>query len=88
MHTLCRRERNRKKNSYLECIQIAGTVLTAVGVVFFLVAVVTMRNNWRAGFDKKQGTSLVSSGFIESAATPLLSALICSILAVLFAFRI
>lgn len=51
-------------------IQIAGTVLTAAGVVFFLVAVVTMRNNWRAGFDKKQGTSLVSSGIYRISRNP------------------
>jgi protein-S-isoprenylcysteine O-methyltransferase Ste14 len=51
-------------------VQIAGTALVALGVVFFLAAVVTMRNNWRAGFDKNQNTSLVSNGIYSFSRNP------------------
>jgi protein-S-isoprenylcysteine O-methyltransferase Ste14 len=51
-------------------IQTAGIVLATIGVVFFIVAVITMRNNWRAGFDKNQNTSLVSKGIYNFCRNP------------------
>jgi protein-S-isoprenylcysteine O-methyltransferase Ste14 len=45
-------------------------VLAAIGAAFFLVAVVTMRSNWRAGFDKNQNTSLVSDGIYKYSRNP------------------
>jgi protein-S-isoprenylcysteine O-methyltransferase Ste14 len=51
-------------------VQTAGTVLAAAGVVLFIAAVVTMRGNWRAGFDKNQNTSLVSNGIYRFSRNP------------------
>jgi protein-S-isoprenylcysteine O-methyltransferase Ste14 len=51
-------------------LQITGTVFATTGVAFFLVAVVTMRDNWRAGFDKNQNTSLVSNGIYRFSRNP------------------
>jgi protein-S-isoprenylcysteine O-methyltransferase Ste14 len=39
-----------------------GLILIALGVVAFIVAVVTMKNNWRAGFNESQNTKLVTGG--------------------------
>ncbi|MDR0220732.1 MAG: isoprenylcysteine carboxylmethyltransferase family protein [Lachnospiraceae bacterium] len=51
-------------------LQVAGVVLAASGVAFFLVAVVAMRGNWRAGFDKNQNTALVSTGIYRFSRNP------------------
>jgi protein-S-isoprenylcysteine O-methyltransferase Ste14 len=51
-------------------IQIAGIVLATIGVAFFIVAAITMRNNWRAGFDKNQNTLLVSDGIYKFCRNP------------------
>jgi len=51
-------------------IQTIGFVLTFIGVVFFILAVVTMRNNWRAGFSSEQKTNLVTGGIYRISRNP------------------
>jgi protein-S-isoprenylcysteine O-methyltransferase Ste14 len=51
-------------------VRIIGCVLTAIGVIFFAISVVTMRNNWRAGFSENQNTSLVTSGIYRFSRNP------------------
>jgi protein-S-isoprenylcysteine O-methyltransferase Ste14 len=51
-------------------VRIIGCVLAAIGVFFFAISVVTMRNNWRAGFSENQNTSLVTSGIYRFSRNP------------------
>ena len=51
-------------------VQIAGLVLIVVGVLFFVIAMFTMRDNWRAGFVNNQNTSLVTSGIYRISRNP------------------
>jgi protein-S-isoprenylcysteine O-methyltransferase Ste14 len=47
-----------------------GLVLSAVGTAFFIAAVVTMKSNWRAGFNDDQKTSLVTGGVYKISRNP------------------
>ena len=51
-------------------IHTIGIFLMTVGVSFFLLSVTVMRNNWRAGFDKKQNTKLVTNGIYKISRNP------------------
>lgn len=43
-------------------LQWMGVVIAAVGVVFFIAGMLTMKGSWRAGIPEKKETSLVTSG--------------------------
>jgi protein-S-isoprenylcysteine O-methyltransferase Ste14 len=47
-----------------------GLILMALGVTAFIVAVVTMQNNWRAGFNEQQNTKLVTGGIYRFSRNP------------------
>jgi protein-S-isoprenylcysteine O-methyltransferase Ste14 len=47
-----------------------GLILMALGVTAFIVAVVTMQNNWRAGFNESQNTKLVTGGIYRFSRNP------------------
>ncbi len=51
-------------------IYITGLVLAAAGLSFFAVSVITMQDNWRAGFDEKQKTNLVTHGIYTISRNP------------------
>ena len=51
-------------------LRISGIALAATGVTFFLLSVTIMRNNWRAGFDRKQNTALVTDGIYKTSRNP------------------
>ncbi|MCL2580617.1 MAG: isoprenylcysteine carboxylmethyltransferase family protein [Oscillospiraceae bacterium] len=51
-------------------LRVTGLVLAAAGVVFFLFSVTAMQNNWRAGFDEKQETTLVTTGIYKLSRNP------------------
>ncbi len=51
-------------------MQIIGCVLAAAGVILFGFSITEMRNNWRAGFDKNQNTSLVTNGIYKISRNP------------------
>ena len=51
-------------------VQIAGATLLLSGNIFFIAAVLTMRDNWRAGFDEKQETELVTQGIYGISRNP------------------
>jgi len=51
-------------------VRIAGVALLFLGVLIFIVAMLTMRNNWRAGFDRDQNTSLVTDGIYRFSRNP------------------
>ncbi len=48
----------------------AGIPMAFAGVVFFLLAVVAMRENWRAGIDASQKTELVTRGIYRVSRNP------------------
>ncbi|MCL2150568.1 MAG: isoprenylcysteine carboxylmethyltransferase family protein [Dehalococcoidia bacterium] len=47
-----------------------GLILMFFGVVVFLLAIITMRNNWRAGYSYEQDTQLVTSGVYKFSRNP------------------
>ncbi len=47
-----------------------GVVVAFAGVVFFLLAVIAMKENWRAGIDASQKTELVSRGIYRISRNP------------------
>ncbi len=48
----------------------AGVGVALAGVVFFVLAVVAMRDNWRAGIDAEQKTELVTRGVYRLSRNP------------------
>ncbi len=53
-----------------EAFRIGGMILSAVGAVVFIVSVVTMRDNWRAGVSEKEKTELVTDGIYRYSRNP------------------
>ncbi len=51
-------------------LSVAGAVIGTAGMVFFLLAVVAMRDNWRAGIDAAQKTELVTRGIYRISRNP------------------
>ena len=51
-------------------IRYVGLAICAVGVLFFLFAIIAMRDNWRAGIDKSQVTTIVKSGVYRISRNP------------------
>lgn len=51
-------------------IQILGASVGVVGVVIFIISVVTMRDSWRAGVSKTDKTDLVTSGIFQISRNP------------------
>jgi protein-S-isoprenylcysteine O-methyltransferase Ste14 len=50
--------------------QIIGMLLTFCGLTFFIASIIIMQNNWRAGYDKKQDTKLVTNGIYRISRNP------------------
>ena len=48
----------------------AGMCIGAVGVAVFIIAVMTMRDSWRAGVSKEEKTELVTSGIFQISRNP------------------
>ncbi|MCL2884628.1 MAG: isoprenylcysteine carboxylmethyltransferase family protein [Oscillospiraceae bacterium] len=51
-------------------VRAAGLVLMALAIAFFVPAIVAMRDNWRAGFNRGQGTHLVTGGIYRVSRNP------------------
>ena len=51
-------------------LQIIGIAFTIAGVTFFLLSITVMRTNWRAGYDERQNTALVSNGVYRISRNP------------------
>ena len=51
-------------------MNILGIVLLVFGNLVFISALIAMRENWRAGFDHNQGTSLVTIGVYRLSRNP------------------
>ena len=51
-------------------VRITGISVTSFGVICFLLAITTMRRNWRAGIDETQKTDIVSNGIYRYSRNP------------------
>ncbi|MCL2631869.1 MAG: isoprenylcysteine carboxylmethyltransferase family protein [Coriobacteriia bacterium] len=51
-------------------VQIAGVVIIIVGIILFVIAMLTMSDNWRAGFVSNQNTNLVTKGVYSISRNP------------------
>lgn len=50
--------------------RVVGLAVAASGVAFFVLAIVTMQDNWRAGVDEGQETSIVTKGIYKYSRNP------------------
>lgn len=50
--------------------RIAGACIGALGAVVFIISVVTMHDNWRAGVPEKRETKLVTDGIYKISRNP------------------
>ena len=67
-------------------LQIIGVFLTAVGVTFFILSVLQMKDNWRAGVSKEEKTSLVTSGVYSISRNPAFLGFELMYIGILFSF--
>lgn len=51
-------------------VSVVGLVIAFFGAVIFIIAVKTMRNNWRVGFGEQQATELVTNGIYQYSRNP------------------
>jgi len=51
-------------------LSVAGVVVTALGVAAFILSVLQMKDNWRAGVQKKDKTELVTGGIYSISRNP------------------
>ena len=51
-------------------LRIVGIVITGLGVIAFITSVVQMKDNWRAGVQKEDKTSLVTTGIYAISRNP------------------
>lgn len=51
-------------------VQWAGLLLTAIGVSFFIIAMLTMADSWRAGIPEHDKTRLVQNGIYRISRNP------------------
>lgn len=58
-----------KENIYAS-LKIAGVVITAIGVVTFIISVLQMKDNWRAGVQREDKTNLVVTGIYAISRNP------------------
>ena len=51
-------------------LQIAGVVIELFGILIFVVSVLEMKDNWRAGVQKEEKTDLVTTGVYSISRNP------------------
>lgn len=51
-------------------IRVMGAVVSAMGTIIFIVAVLTMRDSWRAGVSKTDKTELITNGIYQISRNP------------------
>ena len=56
--------------SFPVCVRRIGIALTGGGVIFFILAILSMRDSWRAGVDETQKTSIVTGGIYKVSRNP------------------
>lgn len=51
-------------------MRIAGVIITALGVLAFVISVLQMKDNWRAGVQREEKTKLVTTGIYSISRNP------------------
>lgn len=51
-------------------MRIAGVIITALGVLAFIVSVLQMKDNWRAGVQREEKTNLITTGIYSISRNP------------------
>ena len=72
-------------NSY-KAIKIAGVAITALGVFVFVIAVLQMKDNWRAGVQRNEKTNLVTTGIYSISRNPAFLGFDLMYIGILFSF--
>ena len=67
-------------------LQIIGVVITAIGVLAFILSVLQMKDNWRAGIQKEEKTTLVTSGIYSISRNPAFLGFDLMYIGILFSF--
>ncbi len=72
--------------SSYKALKIAGVVINALGVFIFIVAVLQMKENWRAGIQKSEKTNLVTTGIYSISRNPAFLGFDLMYIGILFSF--
>ena len=67
-------------------LQFTGVVITMLGVLAFIVSVTQMKENWRAGVQKEEKTSLVTTGIYSISRNPAFLGFDLMYIGILFSF--
>lgn len=67
-------------------LRIIGCVITAAGVLIFIVSVLQMKDNWRAGVQREDKTSLVTNGIYSISRNPAFLGFDLMYIGILFTF--
>lgn len=67
-------------------LRILGMVITSVGVLVFILSVVQMRDNWRAGVQREEKTNLVTTGIYSISRNPAFLGFDLMYIGILFSF--
>jgi len=67
-------------------LQIIGNVIAAIGVLIFVLSVVQMKDNWRAGVQREQKTNLVTTGIYSISRNPAFLGFDLMYIGILFSF--
>lgn len=51
-------------------IRVAGLTVAFLGVIIFMIAIITMRDSWRAGIDHTQKTEMICRGIYKYSRNP------------------
>lgn len=51
-------------------ISMSGLFLITIGVIFFIIAAITMKNSWRVGIDKTTKSKLITEGIYKYSRNP------------------
>lgn len=58
------------KDNVFVSLKIVGVVITAMGVAAFIISVLQMKDNWRAGVQREDKTNLVMAGIYSISRNP------------------
>lgn len=61
---------DKKEGNEQLVLGITGMILTVTGVIFFILSVLQMKDNWRAGVQREEKTNLVTNGIYSISRNP------------------
>ncbi len=67
-------------------LRIIGVIITAFGVLAFIISVIQMKDNWRAGVQREEKTNLVTTGIYSISRNPAFLGFDMMYIGILFSF--